>query len=89
MVDIYGTESVYAYPLEGAMGGTEAAKKPGTDYSCIHNITNYADVVTKVAPAYMGFIAYGENHYLAPMDKADYDEQIKKVRKLKTEQLKC
>lgn len=66
LVDLYqrGGNDVYAYTVEGQMGGVREAQIPGNDYTVIHNVVNPADIVPYLAPASMGFKRYGLDHYL-------------------------
>ena len=66
LVDLYqrGGNDVYAYTVEGQMGGVREAQIPGSDYTVIHNVVNPADIVPYLAPASMGFKRYGLDHYL-------------------------
>lgn len=68
LVDQFGTEAVYAYPLEPAAGGNAKAEKTGVSYDCIHNLVNSGDIVPKVAPAQMGFKLYGQTVKYVPED---------------------
>ena len=66
LVDLYqrGGNDVYAYTVEGQMGGVREAQIPVSDYTVIHNVVNPADIVPYLAPASMGFKRYGLDHYL-------------------------
>lgn len=66
LVDLYqrGGNDVYAYTVEGQMGGVREAQISGSDYTVIHNVVNPADIVPYLAPASMGFKRYGLDHYL-------------------------
>ena len=68
--DCQGKKSqVFAYTCEAPKGGTDEAEKAGSNYECIHNMINTADVVPLVAPEKMGFKRYGVDHYI-PGDAA-------------------
>ncbi len=62
LVDKYSTGAVYGYTFETPIAGTESGKAAGKNYNCIHNVVNYADLVTYVAPSGMGFVRYGQDH---------------------------
>ena len=66
LVDLYqdSGNAVYAYCVEAPMGGIKKAIEPDKDYTGIHNVINPNDLVCYVAPAEMGFIRYGVDHYV-------------------------
>ena len=66
LVDLYqpSGNDVYAYTVDGQMGGVKDAQITGRDYTVIHNVVNPADMVPYLAPASMGFKRYGLDHYL-------------------------
>ncbi len=80
LVDDFGADAIYAYTSEAPMGGAESEIK--TDYNCIFNLINYADIVPRIAPAGMGFIRYGQDVIITPTDdsydakKALMDKQL-------------
>lgn len=57
-------EDLYAYCFETPAGAVSANSNDKGIYGNIHNIVNPNDVVTKVAPAAMGFRRYGYDHVL-------------------------
>ncbi|MDO4869717.1 MAG: hypothetical protein Q4A65_05465 [Bacillota bacterium] len=61
---------VFAYPCEAPQGGTDKAERLSdkTQYYCIHNLINYADLVPLVGPTEMGFKRYGVDHYIPGTD---------------------
>ena len=70
IVDAYDNDGVrtFAYPIEPPKGGLESEKKDGCNYDCIHNVLNYCDIVTWVAPGEMDFIRYGVDHFMPGTD---------------------
>ena len=78
LVDLYqrGGNDVYAYTVEGQMGGVREAQIPGSDYTVIHNVVNPADIVPYLAPASLGFKRYGLDHYLFS-GNADTENPVK------------
>ena len=61
---------VFAYCIEAPQGGTDNAEKLSekSNYYCIHNVINYADIVPLVGPSDMGFKRYGVDHYVPGTD---------------------
>ena len=76
LVDEYGADAVYAYTWETPMGGISSAELVASDYSGIHNMLNYADLVTCVAPQEMGFKRYGTDHFFPSAEPEEYAEQV-------------
>ena len=66
IVDKYdnGGNRTFAYPIEPPKGGVESAKKSDCNYNCIHNVINYCDIVPWVAMGGLGFIRYGQDHFV-------------------------
>lgn len=78
LVDLYqpSGNDVYAYCIDGQMGGVKDAEIPDRDYTVIHNVVNPNDLVPYLAPAVMGFKRYGLDHYLFS-GKADVENPIR------------
>lgn len=80
LVDQYGADAVYAYTWEAPMGGVESAEVPGIDYSGIHNIYNYADIIPLLAPSRMGFKRYGTDHEFPSANAGEYAQQVEAMK---------
>lgn len=74
LVDKFGTDHVYAYTFEAPMGGVKSEERSGVNYNCIHNIVNESDLITKLAPAGMGFKRYGQDHLLVQSGNSGYSD---------------
>ena len=49
-------------------------------YNNIFNIVNPSDIVTMVAPSYLGFTRYGVDHYLPASNlEESYKSQLEKI----------
>lgn len=77
MVEVFGTESVYAYNWEAPLAGQKSEIKKGVDYSCIHNQANYADLIRMLPPSSESFefINYGETKFYPSSKESEYNSQ--------------
>ncbi|MDO4488563.1 MAG: hypothetical protein Q4B67_05705, partial [Eubacteriales bacterium] len=66
LIDQYQSDgnAVYGYTFEAPQGGSPSELRSDVSYDSIHNIQNYSDIVTYVAPIDMGFMRYGVDHYV-------------------------
>ena len=75
----------YSYCFEAPQGASfkETISPRDSMYDNIHNIINFNDVVTKVAPSLFSFTRYGVDHYLIDkyLNPVEYEENIKSVKK--------
>ena len=70
----YGEDDVFAYCL-AAPAPTVAAEHDAERYSCIHNVINPCDVVSRVPTWFFGFRRYGKDVFLpSPMTEEDFTE---------------
>ena len=75
-------EDLYAYCFEVPMGASfdEEISPRSEIYNNIFNIVNPSDIVTMVAPSYLGFTRYGVDHYLPASNlEESYKSQLEKI----------